>query len=378
MNTGSDIGNITAIACGEKTIITESRVQRYDREDNLRKSDVFSFDDELFTLNKGDFENNLIKYKKNNFMKLLFYTLSECTDDCINNVVIGIPAKQYQSEKRIKEFYEKLNENRIHTIGNKTIILNKLEIVPEGYGLKVLGYLNSYEKYKELVRNVPTIVIDMGGETTDLTLFDEALKFIKSENVKYGLLKIYEKARSFLEDTFEMDLLKADAKLYFDGDRDIHPEDIPEDIEDIEGYKREIVIDALRELLNSIKAYFPNIKQYNIILCDGGGEVIYDTFKQLYPQTILVPEIDVNAEGNKYLADLLWKDENERIELVEEVIKELNNLWNNKHIEKNRKILINLWNNKQGRSILEDLYNIRSVEEIEGFNAKKYIEDKYF
>lgn len=371
MNVGVDIGNITSIAIGDREVIIESIVEEYEQEDNLRPENVFSFDGNRYTLNKGDFENNLLKYKKRNFLKLLFYTLYKCTDDCVNNIVIGIPAKQYKSERRLKEFYEFLDENRIHTINDRTIILNKIEIVPEGYGVRVQGYLNNYDEYEDLLENVPTLVIDIGGETTDLILFDENQRFITAENVKEGLLKIYEAARSFINDTYTMNINKASAKKYFDGDRDLRKD--PElGIEDVNAYKKDIVITVLRKILNDINNHFENMRQYNIILCGGGAEIVGDVFKQIYSQTIIIPEITVNAQGNKDFADLKWEDENENIELEDKVIEKLDHIWKSRYEEKSKAMLFNIWNNNQGKEILKDLYDVNGIEDINRINLKKY------
>lgn len=377
MNTGSDIGNVTAITCGETTEIIESRIQSTEEADYLENSNnIFNFDEYLFTIKKGDFENNIYKYKKANFTKLLFYTLSKCTDDCINNVVFSMPAKQFLDNSKIMEFYNKIISNRIHTVDNKTMIINKIDIVPEGYPLKVLGYLTD-KNNTDLMEGVETIVIDMGGETTDLIFFNENHTFVNAHSTKYGLLKIYDKTRRYVESKQDVELTKVDGKLYFNGDKNIrYSKEEINSTSNTNEYKKEFVLEAVKEILNDILGNFPNIKQYNIILCGGGAPVIYPLFKQLYPHTVLVDKIDINARGNKVIADAKWKGENENIELVDDVIDLLKSLWNNRTVE-NEKIFINLWNNQQGKVILRDLFRINSIKDINNnFNVKQYLEER--
>lgn len=374
MNTGSDIGNITSMVCGNHVEIIESRIQTTEKADYLESSNnIFDFDGNLFTIDKGDFENNIYKYKKANFEKLLFYLLSKCSDDCINNVMFSMPAKQFLDNNKVLEFYKKIEENKIHTINDKTIIINKIDIVPEGYPLKALGYLTD-ENNEDLIEDVETLVIDMGGETTDLIFFDENQIFVTAHSVKYGLLKIYEKTRLYVESKQEVELTKVDGKLYFNGDKNIRYK--RGEISNSNDYKKEFVLDAVKEILNDILGNFPNIKQYNIILCGGGAPIIYPLFKQLYSHAILVDEIDANAKGNKLLADIKWPGENENIILTDETIKLLTELWENRTKE-NEKIIKNIWNNMQGQKILKNLFNINNIENIENnFNVKKYLKEK--
>lgn len=375
MNTGSDIGNITAVICGCHVEIIESRIQPTEKADYLENSNnVFNFDGELFTIDKGDFENNMYKYKKANFEKLLFYLLYKCSDDCINNIMFSMPAKQFLDNNKVLEFYKKIEENKIHTINNKTMIINKIDIVPEGYPLKALGYLTD-ENNEDLMEGVETLIIDMGGETTDLILFDENQIFVTAHSVKCGLLKIYEKTRLYVESKQEMELTKVDGKLYFNGDKNIRYKK-EEKISNPNGYKKEFVLDTMREILNEILGNFPNIKQYNIILCGGGAPIIYPLFKQLYSHAVLVDEIDANARGSKLLADIKWNGENENIDLTNETINLLTELWENR-IEENEQIFKNLLNNTQGKKILKKLFDINNVEDIENnFNVKKYLKEK--
>lgn len=375
MNTGSDIGNITAIMCGCHVKIIESRIQSTEKADYLENSNnIFNFDGELFTIDKGDFENNMYKYKKANFEKLLFYLLYKCSDDCINNIMFSMPAKQFLDNNKVLEFYKKIEENKIHTINNKTMIINKIDIVPEGYPLKALGYLTD-ENNEDLMEGVETLVIDMGGETTDLIFFDENQVFVTAHSVKYGLLKIYEKTRLYVESKQEIELTKVDGKLYFNGDKNIRYRK-EEKISNPNGYKKEFVLDTMKEILNEILGNFPNIKQYNIILCGGGAPIIYPLFKQLYSHAVLVDEIDVNARGNKLLADIKWNDENENINLTNETVDLLTELWENRSKE-NEKIIKNIWNNTQGQKILKNLFHINNIEDIENnFNVKKYLKEK--
>ena len=366
MNIGSDMGNITSVAVGEVEVIEESRLKETEDQDILKDS-VFDFDGEKFTLNEGDFENNPYKHEKLNFDKLLYLTLYKASPDSINNVCFSIPAKQFRNKEIVNNFYEVINNNRIHTVNGRTIIINKVNIIPEGYGIKALGIL---EENENLLENAPVLVIDIGGETTDLILFDKNHVFSDGRNVRYGLLKLYEKAGQYLEDKYGLELTIAEAKDYFNGDTILL-----DDPDNKDNYRNDLILKAFKEILNKILRYFPNMKQYNLIICGGGAELMYPLFKRFYPQSILVDDIAVNARGNKEIADVHWAGEDEEIELIPTTQNLITSIWEDRNKD-NEKLMMGLWQNDQGKEILSDLLGIESEKEIRNnYNVKDYLRE---
>lgn len=296
-----DVGNITTIGvCGENNKIVESRIKDFVNLKELGDNTVVEIDNKKCVIEDGTFENNLIKHEKENFLTLLYYTLAEVVDEERVKLVIGIPAGQYNSRKdELKEFIKENNFKKI-TIGigkekvTKQIYIDDVLVVPESYGLKANGIMAQCEK------GLKTFVIDMGGGTTDIAVFDEKGNFVDGESIKTGLLEIYRDARKVLGDKpYNLDIDLADAKKYFDGDLELLNKDV--------SYKQEIMLNCIKKIVNELRGLYPNLANSNIILTGGGAEKIYPTFKKIYPQTIPVTDIKANAKGFYKIGVKAWQ-----------------------------------------------------------------------
>ena len=103
---GLDVGNITTVCVSDdKNVVIESRLKEYTNLDELGENEVIEFDNKRYVVEQGQFENNLIKHEKDNFLPLMYYAISRVTENEKVKLVIGIPAGQYNSRKDdLKEF----------------------------------------------------------------------------------------------------------------------------------------------------------------------------------------------------------------------------------------------------------------------------------
>lgn len=289
---GLDIGNITTVGYVQsREIVLESRLQKANDINSLGSDEIFKFNDESFVINRGEFENFPVKFEKENFLKLVFFALYKTTDSNNVKVSIGIPAGQYNKRRnKMKQF---ILENNTQTVNDRTITIEDVIVVPEGYGLKAIGAM------KKCAPNVKILVVDIGGGTTDIAEFDEKQNFIDGESIKYGLLHVYRETRKILDDEFDVDVTVAEAKKYFDGELSLLNGDVE--------YKKDIMKKAIINIVNELRGLYPNIKNSNIILTGGGAEKIYPTFKKLYPQTILEKRITANAMGFYKIGVKKWR-----------------------------------------------------------------------
>lgn len=292
-----DVGNITTIGVsGENNIVVESRLKEWSNLDELGANEVIEFEGKKYVVEQGQFENNLVKHEKENFLPLMFYTIAKVTEEEKVKLVIGIPAGQYNTRKEeLKEFIIENNFRRIK-IGKeiRQIYIEDVLVVPESYGLKANGVMAQCEK------GLKTLVVDIGGGTTDIAEFSEQGNFLDGESIKYGLLDLYRNTRKVLGNKpYNLDIDLADAKKYFDGDLALLNKDT--------SYKKDIMLQCIKKIVNELRGLYPNLSNTNIILTGGGAEKVYPTFKKIYEQTIPVADIKANAKGFYKIGEKAWQ-----------------------------------------------------------------------
>lgn len=292
-----DVGNITTIGVsGENNIVVESRLKEWSNLDELGANEVIEFDGKKYVVEQGQFENNLVKHEKENFLPLMFYTIAKVTEEEKVKLVIGIPAGQYNTRKdELKEFIKENNFRKIK-IGKdiRQIYIEDILVVPESYGLKANGIMAQCEK------GLKTLVVDIGGGTTDIAEFNEQGNFIDGESIKYGLLDLYRSTRKVLGNKpYNLDIDLADAKKYFDGDLELLNKDT--------SYKKDIMLQCIKTIVNELRGLYPNLSNTNIVLTGGGAEKVYPTFKKLYEQTIPVSDIKANGKGFYKIGVKAWQ-----------------------------------------------------------------------
>lgn len=301
---GADIGNITSIFSGDITgttseLIIESRIEKYSNVKELGENEIFEIDGEKWVVNQGLFKNEHLKFEKDNFLQLLYYGLAKTCEHDRVKLVIGIPAGQFNEyHKQLKQFITDNNFKKIQ-IGvdedqiTRNILIEEVIVRPESYGIKNLKVINQCEK------GVRTLIVDIGGGSTDVAIFDESMKFIDGESLDIGLLDLYKKVRRYISTKYCKISLE-DTKKVFDGDMKMF------NITDYK-FKEEYLDDFMEEVINEFKGAFPDASACNIILAGGGERFGYKYFKQKYPQTIAVSDVQVNAKAFYMLGVAKWK-----------------------------------------------------------------------
>lgn len=296
---GLDLGNLTTTCIADNKMITfESRLKEFQDINNFSDKDIFEIDNKKFIMEEGYFENNLIKHDKENFINLVYYAIGKVTDANAVKLVIGIPAGQYNYEKEnLKNAILKENCKSIKINGElKVITIEDVFVVPEGYGIKI-------EALQDLNNKNKTLIIDIGGGTTDIAEFDENNKFIGGKSIKTGLLDMYKAVVDILDSRYRLNTTLEDARKYFDGELVIRNEKFEEET----SYKKEVLKDMLKILLNDIRGIYKNISQYNIVLSGGGAKISNSTFVKIYPQTKAIEDITANAKGFRKVGVAKWQ-----------------------------------------------------------------------
>ncbi len=292
---GVDIGNLTTIAYSTLgDLMIESRVRQASRIDELGEGEIFGFGDKKLITNSGTFENDIVKFRKNNFLILLNYAIAKVTDRDNVKVVIGIPAGQYSNLRDdMKNFIISNNQSEVR-LGNKYDSLNRVRniniedvfVVPEGYGLKTEAKV--IEQCKD---NINTYVLDIGGGTTDIAIFGPKFKFLNGDSIRFGLLDLYKETRKAINRKFDVSISLEDAKKHLDGELQLLDEEFESD------YRKPIILSGANNIISDFALEYPDAKTSNIIITGGGASKMFDRFKEKYPQAILVNDIYLNARS---------------------------------------------------------------------------------
>lgn len=289
-----DIGNISSIYIGENDeLVIESRKTEYQNIHDNGTNDIVKTEKGKFVVELGYFENDNLKFEKENFIDLVHYGLAKVTTEENIKLSMGIPAGQYNKYRDIVK--EKImNNNKIDIeINGKRIVryINEVIVTPEGYGI-----FKTTSK-DLLIPNAKTLVIDMGGGTTDIAEFSELGAFIDGKSIQVGLLNLYQLV------ALELNVTVEDAKKYFDGDLVLPSKDVS-----FRDHNSKIII---KDIINRLKGLYPNIKNYNIIFCGGGAKIFGDVFKMLIPHSVIRRDIRLTAKSYKEIGDVKWAKKSE-------------------------------------------------------------------
>lgn len=287
---GLDVGNITTIATSDDMeIVVESRIKEFKNINELSEDDIFEFEGKKYVVGQGSFENNYIKYEKENFLQLLYYSIAKVAKEDKVKLVIGIPAGQYNEGKETLRNFILENNFRKITLGigknseTRNILIEDVLVCPESYGLKAIGAM------KDCKKNIETLVVGIGGGTTDIAEFDQNGNFKDGESIEIGLLDLYRDTRKVIKDTYKTKVSLEDAKAYFDGDKDLMDGDVE--------YKKPLLLNNMKAILNELRGLYPNIGQLNLVLSGGGAIKGFSLFSKIYPQTIPVTDIKADSRG---------------------------------------------------------------------------------
>lgn len=290
-------GNITFIGVGnEGPVLTEARLRKATDQDIEAEKEIVEINGEKLVFGEGKFENDTIKYNKDNYMKLLHYTIAKTASQDIVNIVVDIPGGQYNDHH--KKMKDKIMDNNIVNIkinGElKKIVIADVWVQPEGYASFKVAQAQNLGSDK-LIPNTPSIVLNIGGGTSDIVLIDENGKYDKSDSIHTGLLDLYGRVVSELESRHEYyKVTIEDAKEYFRGNKKSHK---------IKGnaFKIQPTEDTFKDIYNELKRKVSDVEHRNFYLIGGGSEVFGNKMTEKLPQTIAITDITMDAKAMRVL-----------------------------------------------------------------------------
>ncbi|MEG0133425.1 MAG: ParM/StbA family protein [Clostridium sp.] len=263
------------------------------REENILGSGiVLKYDEKKFIVGEGNFETELNKGSKENFLPLLYTGIALASEDVFNQVVCGLPINQYKSNKEALERMVAENRMKVVEMNGKLreIVISEFKVYPEGVGA-----------YYSLNTNEDVIIVDIGGRTTDIAYISDR-KHHTSSTVATGTLNIYKSIAEKLNGEYSLDL---DLQMI---DRIIERGSLKIDGKEID----------LKFITDILKGNFIKIKQdldfkfpartEKIVLVGGGAKLFSKAFVKRYTNcTIADNSLYANAIGFQKVGESLWQ-----------------------------------------------------------------------
>lgn len=248
---------------------------------NPQGEEVLVFQDKTYMMEKGTFDNEYNKSKKN-YKPNLLYAISKSIPKNIKEIdlVLGVPVdnikitEQFKEELQGKEFEWILN-------GKKGAIkINRIATVGEG--------ISAFYTLNKLKRLSPIIMVDIGGRTVNVIVFEKG-KIKDKFTIPQGMIDLY-------------DVIAA--KENATGNR-YRAEQIYDLIE------RNIITDTekeeklfIKQIMNEINRRV-DINLYDIVFSGGGSIALENHLEEL--GDIIEDGLFANVNGNKLIAEKQWR-----------------------------------------------------------------------
>ena len=284
---GIDVGNYSL-----KTSSNISVKSLVSTEENILGSKlILEYDNQKFIIGEGNFETELNKSTKENFLPLLYTGIALSSEDTFNQIVVGLPINQYKTNRGQLE--QLVQENKMKTLkvnGKlREIVISDFKVYPEG-----IGAYYSFNSKEDV------IIIDIGGRTTDIAYISDK-KHQLSDTVAVGTLNIYKEVATKLNSEYSLDLdvQKVD-RITERGTLKVDNKDV--DLRFITG----ILKNNFFKIKEALDFNFP-ARTEKIILVGGGAKLFVKAFKKRYENCEIAEEtVFANALGFRKVGEKLW------------------------------------------------------------------------
>lgn len=284
---GIDVGNYSL-----KTSSNISVKSLVSTEENILGSKlILEYDNQKFIIGEGNFETELNKSTKENFLPLLYTGIALSSEDTFNQIVLGLPINQYKTNRGQLE--QLVQENKMKTLkvnGKlREIVISDFKVYPEG-----IGAYYSFNSKEDV------IIIDIGGRTTDIAYISNK-KHQLSDTVAVGTLNIYKEVATKLNSEYSLDL---DIQKV---DRITERGTLKVDNKDVDlRFITEILKKNFMRIKETLDFNFP-ARTENIILTGGGAKLFIKAFKNRYSNCDIADEpLYTNAIGFKKVGEKIW------------------------------------------------------------------------
>ena len=236
---------------------------------------------------KSSFDNEFNKTKKN-YIPNLLWAMNRSLPRGVDSVsiVLGIPVENLGTVNKFKEELEnKRFTFRVKGNEKRSILIDKVAVVAEG--------VSSFYTLPETERMNDTLIIDIGGRTTNVVSFKNG-RIEHKKQINKGMINYYEDVASKYNSKGEC----------------VNTEDIKNliekgivDIDTVTFYKNELV----KYIFNQVKTKC-NRDYYKIWFTGGGSIELKETILRLEPKANFMDNaLFTNVNGNKRIALTQWR-----------------------------------------------------------------------
>ena len=224
---------------------------------------------------------------------MLFTAIYKSSNETVNQIVVGLPIQQYKNDKdKIKRLIE---NNRCANVNGKQIVISDVAVAPEGAS----AIYNMDSNLKESIGKKQLIIVDIGGRTTDITMFfNNKIQDIKT--IPVGALNIYQDIVNYINTKYNQSFILEDGEI------------VLEDGLFLDGERKDIsfITPILKKYFNSIYKELQlkfNLNKGFVYLTGGGSNIYKIAFKNRLNNVIMSKEpVFDNVIGFERVGEQLW------------------------------------------------------------------------
>lgn len=287
---------ILGVDIGTYSVKTSTKVtffSKFTQEDSFTEINKMNIGGVDYNIGEGEFSTDWNKSRKDNTLILLYAAIAKSTNDNINQIILGLPVQQYKKNK--DAVIELVGSNKCATINKRNIIITDITVAPEGAST----YYAMDIELRQMIGNKQLIIIDIGGRTTDIVVF-EGKKIIDVKTIPVGMLNIYQEIIDYVNSEYTESLNLEDGEiilkegLFLDGE-----------LQDI-SFIKPILERNFNTIFKELQLKY-NVNKGYVYLTGGGSLTLKLAFRNRLKNIIMSkdPVFD-NAIGFKKVGESLW------------------------------------------------------------------------
>lgn len=287
---------ILGVDIGTYSVKTSTKVtffSKFTQEDSFTEINKMNIGGVDYNIGEGEFSTDWNKSRKDNTLILLYAAIAKSTKDNINQIVLGLPVQQYKKNK--DTIIELVGSNKCTTINKRNIIITDITVAPEGAST----YYAMDIELRQMIGNKQLIIIDIGGRTTDIVVF-EGKKIIDVKTIPVGMLNIYQEIIDYVNSEYTESLNLEDGEiilkegLFLDGE-----------LHDI-SFIKPILERNFNTIFKELQLKY-NVNKGYVYLTGGGSLTLKLAFRNRLKNIVISknPVFD-NAIGFKKVGESLW------------------------------------------------------------------------
>lgn len=288
---------ILGVDLGSYSVKTSQKIcflSKYIEGESFSENNVIIINGVSYNIGEGEFSTDWDKSRKANTLPLLYTAIYKSSNECVNDVVLGLPIQQYKKNR--DNLIELVNSNRCAKVNDRNIVISNITVAPEGAG----AYYSLDEESRKMIGNKQLIIIDIGGRTTDIVLFQNK-KITDVKTIPIGMLNIYQEIIDYINTTYTESFNLEDGETVLKEGLFLNGEN-----KDI-GFIRTILQNNFNSIYKEIQLKYNTNKGY-VYLTGGGGMTLQAPFKKRLNNLIVTQSVFDNAIGFKKAGEALWQE----------------------------------------------------------------------